>query len=249
VYWLSSDSVDQKQYKKIGVSKVLITDKRRFVTITSGEHGTSIYLEGKPVKHFPETRLIAKEESIAGRTILIGNSPEATNSWAGDLFGLAIYDHSLMDEQVLQNFQWWTQNDRSDHPVQDDVIALYTFNERSGTWAHSSIGSSNPLLIPTRLQFEKRILVPPKISHLNIMDVIINVIGFIPFGIFICLWLIRVRLWDPRRAYIMAIVLGVFVSLTIELLQVYLPARDSSLTDLICNTLGTILGVGTSINI
>lgn len=39
---------------------------------------------------------------------------------------------------------------------------------------------------------------------------------------------------------------GVGISLTIELLQIYIPTRDPSLTDLTCNIFGTVLGVSFS---
>jgi VanZ family protein len=39
------------------------------------------------------------------------------------------------------------------------------------------------------------------------------------------------------------ILVGFGFSLVIELIQVYLPSRDSSLTDVICNTIGTIAGL------
>jgi VanZ family protein len=39
------------------------------------------------------------------------------------------------------------------------------------------------------------------------------------------------------------VLLGFVFSLAIELLQVYLPTRDSSLLDLICNVVGTLIGV------
>ena len=97
-------------------------------------------------------------------------------------------------------------------------------------------GINNPLLIPSRLQFKKKILVAPDISHLF-------KIGFIPFGFFLSFWLIKGRQWAPGCSYLIAIFLGVSLSLTIKLLQIYLPTRDSSMTDLICNTIRTILGV------
>ncbi|RLC29556.1 hypothetical protein DRH13_05565 [Candidatus Woesebacteria bacterium] len=49
--------------------------------------------------------------------------------------------------------------------------------------------------------------------------------------------------WAQGRAFLIAIFIGMTVSLIIELLQSYLPTRDSSMTDLICNTIGTIIGV------
>lgn len=237
----------EKRYREIGVDKALLKGKTRLVTITSDETGTTVYLDGKLADRFPDVRLIPEAESVSGRHILLGNSPDVTCPWPGDLFELALYDRSLKEAEVLQGLQRFTQSACPPSVDQDGVIALYTFNERSGTLIHNSAGSTNSLLILPRLQWKKRILVPPRIPYelriSDIKDISINTMAFIPFGFFLSHWLTRVRPWPRRRVLLLAIVLGVCVSLTIELLQIYLPGRDSSQLDLICNSLGTILGV------
>ena len=77
----------------------------------------------------------------------------------------------------------------------------------------------------------------------NYRDIVINVLGFMPFGF--CFFLYR----KPARSArwftdaLHVVVAGVAISLTIETIQVYLPNRASSMTDLLCNTAGTFLGV------
>ena len=95
------------------------------------------------------------------------------------------------------------------------------------------------------------------------MDVAVNIVGFIPFGILFIFAAVKMKCLSvlvPEclseeisgkkqssngrivMVVILALVAGFVVSLAIEWLQAYLPSRDSSLRDLITNVLGTMIG-------
>jgi len=73
-------------------------------------------------------------------------------------------------------------------------------------------------------------------------DVIANLLGYLPFGFLLFVALIRGGRRAGRAAAI-ACAGGTLLSLTMEVLQNYLPHRVSSNVDLVLNMLGTALGV------
>lgn len=64
-----------------------------------------------------------------------------------------------------------------------------------------------------------------------------NVLLFVPMGVLFTLLLGRWRWW-------LALAIGTAATLLIEFAQLFLPARFSTASDLVANTLGTLLGIG-----
>jgi len=73
-----------------------------------------------------------------------------------------------------------------------------------------------------------------------VSDVLRNIIGFIPLGLIVCAYF-KCTL-SQSRAIVSTILVGAMLSFTIELLQFYVPPRNSGITDIITNTLGTAVG-------
>ena len=75
-------------------------------------------------------------------------------------------------------------------------------------------------------------------------DRISNVLLYLPLGFCLYLWL-HTRL-KRGRSLAMATLLGTLLSLAIEVAQVYVSSRVPSLTDLVLNAGGTLLGASAS---
>jgi glycopeptide antibiotics resistance protein len=72
-------------------------------------------------------------------------------------------------------------------------------------------------------------------------DILLNILGFVPFGALLFGYLSNLG-WKGPLAGLGVVVTGFSISFTIEVLQVLLPSRHSSLLDLINNSIGTALG-------
>lgn len=188
-------------------------------------------------------RLLGPTDTLDGYRLYLGNSADIDSPWAGDILEVALYGKSLTEKEVWQSYRQWMQNPNISNGDDNGLVARYAFNETSGSKIPSTAGFSNPLYIPPHLVFSQKVLAKPNIYRVNAGDVILNIIGFIPFGFVLAFSLKRIRNWSPARACLVTIFLGAMISLGIELLLAYLPTRDSSQLDLICNTLGTVLGV------
>src|SRR5262249_26157214 len=71
-------------------------------------------------------------------------------------------------------------------------------------------------------------------------DVVRNIVGFVPVGFVFCAFFLQTR--NRGAAILFATLAGAALSLTVEVLQTYVPQRGSGFTDVITNTLGTTIG-------
>lgn len=225
------------------VDDVFSHQKAVLVTISSAQSGTTIYADGVSVKKAPNFRFSAQQ--LTGQFI-IGNAPTTTDNWSGQLSGLALYDHELAADEVSRHYEYWMKNKQARLADSRGVAALYLFNEGNGNVVHNEVDPATDLLIPERFfvlheQFLERPWNEYRQDWHYWKNVGINVAGFVPLGFFFYSYFSLLRRTEHPAA--VTIVLGFAVSLTIEVLQAFLPTRDSGMTDLITNTLGTALGV------
>jgi hypothetical protein len=231
--------------KKTGmyVGDVFSGLKPAFVTITSGQAGTATYVDGRLVKRAPN--FAVSNRDLTGQ-VVIGGAPMTSYNWSGQIKGLAIYDRQLSGAEVAQGFVDWTKGRQLDSAKREGVVARYLFDEGTGNVVRNQVDPATDLLIPKRFfvlhqQFLERPWNEFRPGWHYWKDVAINIVGFIPLGFFFYAYLYQVRKVEHSAALIIA--LGFAVSLTIEVLQAFLPTRDSGMTDLITNTLGTVIGV------
>jgi VanZ family protein len=226
---------------KLYIEHVFRESKQLFVTITSNTQGTAVYLNGALARTSPRFGL--SSEDLTGQ-LFAGSHPLAKNSWQGQLRGLAVYNRALTETEVLQHYNAWTTNQNAEIK-NEGPIALYLFNEGSGSIVHNQMNSETDLRIPERFFVLRAPFLKPPWREFEPRwnywkNVLINISGFVPLGFFFCAYFARVRRLD--RAVLATIVLGGVVSITIEVLQAFLPTRDSGMTDIITNTLGTGIG-------
>lgn len=212
-----------------------------FITICSAERGVWIYVNGAPAAANPRFPLSA--QAFGGRLVL-GDSPGQNDSWSGLLRGLAIYQRPLTAPEVALNYAAWKQNGRPEINRNSRNVALYLFDERAGNMVHDKAGSGIDLWIPPKYQVAQKIFLEPFWNEFSFSRdywsaALKNVVGFIPLGfVFYVFLLTRI----PRRALLVTVAWGTAVSFTIEVLQAFLPTRESGTTDLITNTLGAWMG-------
>lgn len=221
---------------------VLRQRKPVFIAITSGVRGTLIYVDGVLAKQAPQFRIVPG--AFDGQLIL-GDAPIHPDGWRGEIRGAAVYDAELAGAQILGHYDSWKSSGRPRISNEDHVAALYLLNERGGNVVHDQVRPGLDLAIPEEYTVLGKPALEPvweefETSRSYVSGVIKNIVGFIPLGFSFNLFLVACQ---RKRPALMTIVSGFLVSLTIEVLQILLPTRDSGTTDLITNTLGTWIGV------
>jgi VanZ family protein len=232
-----------KRYRELGVPDAFKPGKTTLVTVVTGATGTTVYLDGRLATAAPEARL--SDGAPLGR-LLLASSPTGGGSWQGEILGLTIAGRALTAEEVRRGSDAAGPDGAPARP-DELLVASYPFDEGAGTQIRNAVAPRYALTMPaTYRPFRRAVLSLPardaRGAMFGVADVVLNVLGFIPFG-FLAAWCLAAAAPSVLVRSLAAVLGGLALSLTIELAQVFLPSRTSSLSDLVANTAGTALGV------
>jgi hypothetical protein len=144
------------------------------------------------------------------------------------LRGLAIYRSELNAAQVTQHYEDGTQKGKPTVTENERALALYLLDEHSGSILHNQVRSGLNLYIPERYLVVHQTLLELPWNEFHrqwsyLKDVLINIAGFVSLGVVSCAYFSSAR--QIRCTAVATVILGLIVSLTIEVLQAHLSTR------------------------
>ncbi len=237
-----------KTFWEMGVREALTAGQRHFVSITSSpEEGTTMYVDGAPQNRNWNRTIISEKMPFEGRLVL-GCSSDGAGPFHGQLYGVGIYARALSEEEVAEH--WNIVQETGWRPLTGtaNLMALYPMDEGGGKSAADLTPTPNNLTLPESFSPLRRDLLDlanaqDRNSAWFFNDFVRNVAGFLPFGLLLTLLVRKERLISTRSLIVLVTLAGLGLSMGIELIQVALPARHSSLTDVVFNATGALLGV------
>ena len=243
---MNGDDYDySRKIKRITADAASLPREKRFVTITTGPEGSRIYFDGRLVREKKD--LVLKIPTGEEVRLIIANSVNGKHSWRGDVYGLAIYRYLLTESDVAHHFDSWSKDHNFSFAETGRPFLLYVFDEKGGPKAIDRAGGNRHLHIPPSTKvIDQRFLSPPwngfKINRASIQDITANLLGFIPFGFILSATLCKLGGIFRKHHVFFAIAVSFGVSLLIEILQAWIPSRNSDLLDLVLNTSGGSIG-------
>ncbi len=244
---MNGDDYDAKRRRARIAVKALPPQKERFVTITSGEDGTAVFIDGQLTKRKGDL-VLTIPVAAKGTQLVLGNSIYGRHPWTGEVYGLAYYDRILSETAISDHFRQWSRERLFAFARPQNPAGLYLFNEGQGDRIGDHAGGQHDLAIPENMTIlTKEFLATPfgkgEYSVSLFQDMAINIAGFIPMGVLLGALLWQANYRDVKKRLLLVMLTCGAISLTIELAQAWMPSRSSQMLDLILNTLGAGTGV------
>lgn len=215
------------------------------VSVSSNPAGVRFYLNGRLTAHRPGLQLSLPAESGNGR-IVLGNSVHGTQSWLGEIRGFALFARALNADEIARHEMLWREAGDFGFIESLDALVLFLFNEQGGEISRDRSGHGIDLTLGGRTAvLERRFLQKPwdhfRLNRGFVIDFLVNLLGFMPFGIGAAFVLSGVGVCGFRMLFY-ATAMAAALSLCIEITQAWMPSRNSSLLDLLLNTIGGLGG-------
>lgn len=218
---------------EFGAGNILSKDTPILLSLVNTGDSLRMYVNGSLKRSFPEgiplNTYLKKDCPLS-----LGNSVSGDEQWEGVLNFFNLYNRALTQVECSNHFFNW----------QHAHFGKYLFYSSTNSEKVDSLSlpiMTSKMFIP----LEPKLLTPPWIDFKTefnyASDIILNLIAFIILG-FLALAYFSFYFKTRLLLIIIAISNSFFISITIEILQMFLPSRTSQLSDLIMNTLGGYLG-------
>lgn len=222
----------------IEIKNIFAAPCRKHLVITCDNGMTKLFVDGSLVKHVEIPGTFSNWDKNA--RIFVGNDDSGEHSWEGDIYKIAIYERA-MGLEIFSSEKIKSNEIKSLLYYDFEVLA-----PKDVIKDHGGQNFEQDLFIPKYFNvLGKTILSLPNryflLSTAFLKDVFINVSGFIPLGVIIFLW-IMFSGGSTRCAFCSSIMLGFTISVSLEVIQIFLPLRSSSCVDLFNNILGSFIG-------
>jgi hypothetical protein len=215
---------------------VLEAGKSVWLAIAANDSSMSITLDGE-LKRFSKSNLPADSRWRSEYPLVVGARSDGKYPMTGVVSQIAIFDRAY-DVKDLRHPDLIVKNGRP--------LVNYDFRNSTGTAvANRGVSDVGPLVIPeTFTPFRNPVLMDLKDlwNPLPVWgDIVLNIVAFLPIGLLVAAAAgPSVRL---SKTTAIAVVLSFMLSMSIELLQSFLPRRWSTFMDVATNTFGGFLGV------
>lgn len=247
-HWLiimNGDDYDSKQRRARIAVDIIASPEERFITVTSGEGGTTVFMDGQPVKTNNDLHLKIPGDGEKTQLVL-GNSIYGRHPWEGDIYGLAIVDRVLTEPAIAAHFQQWRREQRFALAWSENTSGLYLFDEGNGRRVSNHAPGQDDLVIPEKMTILTKEFLALNFGpadHRLYQDMVINLLGFVPMGFLLSALLWQVNYRHAKQRLLVAMIACGAISFGIELAQAWIPSRSSQMSDLLLNTLGAGAGV------
>jgi len=240
-----NDYSHRRKTKRLAIDTAPLAAGPVFLTVTTNSHGTKLYFEGGLVKE--EKDLTLDFPNSGEVRLVLGNSVYGKHSWQGDVYGLAFYQSTLADQAVKSHFLQWSKERDFSFAKTAKTFILFLFDEKAGHRVTDYSGARHSLYIPPIMApLKNKFFVSPRqedrFTSSSLMDILLNVLGFIPFGFLLSASLTQLGGNFGKHVGLITVGLCLIVSLIIEIIQAWLPLRTSSLSDLMLNVFGGWIG-------
>jgi len=209
------------------------------LAVTVDRDGTRLFVDGL------ETAAMAQRLTLPaadGRfRLLLGNSVHGNQGWKGLIRGVALLRRAMHPTEIATVATGSRKLDTFVGSGAEQPELLFSFAEGQDEVSGDLGARALPLSFPRDRVILEPEFFQPGFRDARLGDVIVNLFGFVPFGILGALALLG-RGVSRAATLVVVVAAGAVLSGSIELAQAWMPMRSSSVLDLLLNTSGTFGG-------